>query len=371
MVQQLDWRQIGGRIRAARTLCKLSQDQVAARLGIDRTGVMRMESGARKVSALDLARLAELFEVPLGYFVHSPLAAVVSRRAAVVDEPDAAAREVWRLDIALEAHARDVAWLAQADLLPAAAVPDWPREELATVAAAQAFAQRVRRAMGAPEGPLGPLADVCAYWGLHMLVVHRDADGASVQVDEAPGHGASVIGDQADPGRRRFTAAHELGHHLLQDPYSSDVGVGASRDERERLINAFAQELLLPGDDLRGALAAEGAGDPWPTLVRVAARYRVSWSLVVRTAKEHGLIDAASGSTLAARKPVHGDFLSVLGSAPAVDLSLGTTSAVWKQSVLSAYQRALITGVRALEMLHGAVESVADLPTRTGVDRPL
>lgn len=363
---QLEWAQVGGRIRAARTQCRLSQDDVAAKLGIDRTAVMRMESGGRKVSALELSHLAALFEVPLSYFLAAPPPAVVSRRGAAPDDPDAAAREVWRLDVDLDAHARDVTWLAGTGLLPAPLAPDWPREDLSDSPAARTFAQRVRHRMSRPSGPLDTLADVCALWGLYLLSVDRDADGASMQLDETPGYGATVVSGRPDPGRRRFTAAHELGHHLLQDPYSSDVGVSASRDEREGLINAFAQELLLPENDLRAAL--DDAGDKWAALLRLAAEYRVSWSMIVRAACGHGLISKSEGNDLIARRPVHGDFLALQGSAPLPDLTVGTTAATWKQAVLTAYQRALITGPRALELLHGAAASVADLPSREAVD---
>jgi transcriptional regulator with XRE-family HTH domain len=362
-VAERAWVEVGQRIRVARTQSRLSQDEVAARLGVDRTAVMRMESGARKVSALELSGLAELFDVPLGYFLVAPPPAVVSRRGPAPDEPDAAAREVWRLDVALDAHARDVAWLATAGLLPAPAELDRPR--LTDATAARQFARDVRAALGRPAGPLGALADVCAHWGLYVLVVDRDADGASMQIDDVPGIGAAVVSGRPDPGRRRFTAAHELGHHLLRDPYSSDVGVSASRDQRENLINAFAQELLLPEADLRDALA--GAADRWEALVRLAAEYRVSWSAAVRAARVHLAIEA----DLTSRRPVQGDFLSVVGATPEPDLAVGSTSAAWKRAVLAAYQRALITGTRALELLHGAVTSTDDLPSRNPESAPL
>jgi transcriptional regulator with XRE-family HTH domain len=371
MPQQLEWTQVGSRIRAARTLCRRSQDDIAAQLGVDRTAVMRMEAGSRKVSALELSRLAELFEVPLSYFLTTPPAAVVSRRGPAPDDPDAAARAVWRLDIDLDAHSRDATWLAQEGLLPTPAVPDWPREDMSDLQSARVFAQRVRSSMSAVSGPLGPLADVCAHWGLYVLAVDRDADGASMQLDDAPGFGAAVIGSQLDPGRRRFTAAHELGHHLLKDPYSSDVGVSASRDERERLINGFAQELLLPGADLRAALAEVDETERWATMVRLAADYQVSWSMIVRAAQSYRLISSSESSALAARRPVHGDFLAVLGRAPAPDLALGTTASSWKQAVLTAYRRALITAPRALELLHGAADSVDELPAREVADAAL
>ena len=59
-----------------------------------------------------------------------------------------------------------------------------------------------------------------------------------------------MLGGQAEPGRRRWTAAHELGHHLLRDAYHSDVGVSATASERERVIDAFAGEFLLPEADI-------------------------------------------------------------------------------------------------------------------------
>ncbi|MDQ3886719.1 MAG: helix-turn-helix domain-containing protein [Actinomycetota bacterium] len=40
----------------------LSQAQLAARLGLDRTAVVRIEAGERRVSALELGRLADVLE---------------------------------------------------------------------------------------------------------------------------------------------------------------------------------------------------------------------------------------------------------------------------------------------------------------------
>ncbi|MCG8917338.1 XRE family transcriptional regulator [Actinokineospora sp. PR83] len=344
----------------------MSQDQVASRLGVDRTAVMRIESGARKVSALELGALAELFGVPLGYFVMTPPAVVVSRRGPEPEEPDEAARQVWRLDVDLDSHARDVAWLAGGGFLPPPRVADWDLPGRLDHDRARQHARLVRRGVGRETGPLDNLIDFCAHWGLHLLVVDRDADGASMQVENNPGVGAAVIGGRVDPGRRRFTAAHELGHHILQDPYSNDAGLAVSRDEREQTINAFAQELLLPREDVRQEMA--GTDDQWAAAVRLAASYRVSWSVVVRSAAALGLVDEGEAQKLRARQPVRGDFLAVVGAVPQPDLPLGATSSQWKKAVLSAYTSASITGARALELLHGAATSIDELPVRNEAD---
>ena len=68
--------------------------------------------------------------------------------------------------------------------------------------------------------------------------------GQYVLVTDVPGEGSSVIdGDVAvvslrgDPGRPCATAAHELGHLVIGDEYSSDLGVHTSRGDREALLD--------------------------------------------------------------------------------------------------------------------------------------
>jgi len=56
------------RLKEAREYLELSQDEVARELGIPRTAISLMESGQRKVEALELQKLARLYERPVGYF---------------------------------------------------------------------------------------------------------------------------------------------------------------------------------------------------------------------------------------------------------------------------------------------------------------
>ena len=52
------------RIKKARTELHLSQDYVAQFLNISRTAVVEIESNRRKVSAEELGKLSELFQIP-------------------------------------------------------------------------------------------------------------------------------------------------------------------------------------------------------------------------------------------------------------------------------------------------------------------
>jgi transcriptional regulator with XRE-family HTH domain len=63
-----DRKALGERLREAREYLGFSQDQVATFLGISRSALSLMETGQRKVEALELKKLAVLYKRPLGYF---------------------------------------------------------------------------------------------------------------------------------------------------------------------------------------------------------------------------------------------------------------------------------------------------------------
>lgn len=85
--------EIAARIKDARKLAGLSQGQVARSLGLHRPSVSEIEAGNRRVSAEELARLAELFDVSMAW--------LAADRPEKLDPHDAklelAARELKRL----------------------------------------------------------------------------------------------------------------------------------------------------------------------------------------------------------------------------------------------------------------------------------
>jgi len=63
-----DRKTLGERLREAREYLGFSQDQVATFMGVSRSALSLMESGQRKVDALELKKLAGLYKRPVGYF---------------------------------------------------------------------------------------------------------------------------------------------------------------------------------------------------------------------------------------------------------------------------------------------------------------
>jgi len=63
-----DRRDLGARLREAREYLGLSQDEVAKYLGIPRTALSHIESGQRRIDALEHKQVALLYKRPVSYF---------------------------------------------------------------------------------------------------------------------------------------------------------------------------------------------------------------------------------------------------------------------------------------------------------------
>ena len=61
-------RRLGDRLRQAREYVGLSQDDVAKHVGLPRTALTHIEAGQRRVDALELKSLAELYRQPVSHF---------------------------------------------------------------------------------------------------------------------------------------------------------------------------------------------------------------------------------------------------------------------------------------------------------------
>lgn len=63
-----DRKTLGARLRAAREYLGLSQDEVAKYLNVPRTALSHIESGQRRIDALELKRVAILYKKPVTHF---------------------------------------------------------------------------------------------------------------------------------------------------------------------------------------------------------------------------------------------------------------------------------------------------------------
>lgn len=352
-IAHVDAKTLGGRIKQAREDLDITQEHLANRAGIDRTAVLRIEKGERKVSAVELVSLAEVLATPLAWFVRDPLPMVVSRRS------DASpAHEVTALmDRHLELLAGDVAGLLESGVITA--VPDRPQWRTPqSHPEAEATASQVRAHLGVGVDPVLGLPEIAERLGLYSCSLglgEGGADGAMVEVSSNAA--VAVIDGDTRIGRRRMSLAHELGHWLFGDPFDSVAS------DAERMINSFAAHFLAPRAGVNGLWLKHHNDVVRDKAIRVAATFRMSWSAVIFHLRNLNLINEDEYRHLEGRNPKTGEFAKLGLTLDTDELGPPSLSPVLTAAIVAAYIDRRMTAGRAVELLRGALVE-DDLPDR-------
>ena len=96
----------------------MSQTELGETIGLDRTMVAKIESGVRRVDALELARLSSALGVPMAHFLDTQPLVLSRRTVALTDDTETeAGRESNMLDIALGSWIRELRQIIDLGLL--------------------------------------------------------------------------------------------------------------------------------------------------------------------------------------------------------------------------------------------------------------
>jgi Zn-dependent peptidase ImmA (M78 family)/DNA-binding XRE family transcriptional regulator len=351
--QQFDQQQLGQRVADARIEAELTQAELATVIDLDRTAVAKIEAGTRRVSAIELARIASALGRPINWFLVEGPQAVVSRRT------DAAAGQLSvPLDRTVEKIASDVEFLAEQGILNPSGI-DLRLRPPRNLPEAEQAAQEVRAAVRPNGGPLLELGEVAEQLGVLCFALalgNRAGDGAYVSIADS---GVAVINGNTEAGRRRFTLAHEIGHHVFADEYSTDLSLADVGSETERRINGFAVHLLLP----RASLIKQWrtlTGEPREKAIRLGVEYRVSWSALSSQLKNLELISEAEHQALLAKPPTRADYLE-LGMGFVQELHPPFVPPSYARAVLAGYRSGKLGANRTIDLLWGSIAK-EDLP---------
>lgn len=329
----------------------MTQADLAANVGLERTALVRIESGERKVSATELVTIAGALDRPVDwFFTESPVAVVSRRRDPAVGGYSRA------LDRVLEKAARDVAFLVSRRLLSSAERPAHQAPE--SFEDAEELARSVRAEAGRPDGPLLDLQSVAESLGLLGFSLALGPDAGDAAYVEVGNLGVAVINGTTDPGRRRFSLAHELGHHLAGDAYEPSPRLGAS--DTERMFNAFAAYLLMPRSAVLSIWDEFSARSPRLAAIAVAVRFSVSWTVACNQLRNLGFIDSRERERLVENDLRRGELFE-FGERFAVELDPPSVPPAYARAVVGAYRKRQLTAARTVELLHHSVGE-ADLP---------
>lgn len=354
--------ELGLRVAQARQRAGLTQAELSQAIGVNRSVLAKMESGSRRLTALELSQVAEALGERIEWFVEDAPPAIVSHRN-VTDPGEPSPR----IDAEVERRARAVEFIARNDIEfrdKVRRIPEFPlpkgKEE------ADELAREAREMIGVGQSdPLHDLGAKVIRAGLLPFTVNLGtdaADAASVLLDAGA---VAVVNGSLRVGRRRLSLAHELGHLLVADEYTVDWRIDGStnRDFREQLMDRFARSLLLPDTALERKWEAWG-GDTENGLraatVRVASHFRVDMSTLARRLHELELINGVQAAQVRTTKTTKADIVEhdLVNSD---ELPKKPLPRVYEAAVLRLFVSERISEQRALDLLMGTWEA-AELP---------
>ena len=265
----MDAARLGDRLRAARDRRGLSQQAVADALGLPRTAITNMETGARAVSTLEITKLADLYGQTAAYFL-SPnekeaedLLVVLHRVLPEIEQTPQTKREVGRI---LDLYREGAGLRGLLDQTSEQTVPNYESNVSSAgdaIRQGEVVAQEERRRLRLGIAPIVNAAETISEQGVWTAATDLP-DGLSGLFVNHPSIGLAILVNASHrPVRRRFSYAHEYAHAL----FDRGQTVTTTRSQNstqlaEKRANAFAAAFLMPAEGVADHLRQLDKGSP-------------------------------------------------------------------------------------------------------------
>jgi len=288
----------GARLTLARQLAGLRKSDLAQLLDMSPTAVAAWESGAKRPTAVTVARLALSLGVDLGFFAMRPddVAALSAtphfrslRSTSQLARDQAFAYGQLAVDIAtsLEKHVE-----CPDPGVPSFTVPidaDGLGADGPDIDGPEQAARHVRDRWGVSAGPAPHLVRLLENHG--VLVVFSPPQAAAVDAYSFDSRLRPVVvlnPVKHDYYRQRFDVAHELGHLVMH----TDAEPGGRTVEDQ--ANRFAAEFLMPAAVIRDELPKAMNAAAWQSLARCKERWGTSIQALLYRARRLGALTEVS-----------------------------------------------------------------------------
>ena len=290
-------------LRRSRARARYSQDDVGAALGVSRAMVSYWEAGSRAPNDRQLSALARLFgitpaDLAEGRDVEPADVDLAGMLLRADEEIDPGAALGIREFVGFLQRYAELANLLDTPIRGLAQSPFVHRAKFVQKDDVRRKAEEVRALVGLGTGPIRDLDPVCELLG---ITVYRAPLGADLRHAPSgaflnhPDVGFSILVNlDMTPGRRRFTAAHELAHALFHSNETNRV-VSYGSGPRESFADAFAGEFLMPSEGVRRFV--EEVGIP-PRIVdatdaiHIQRYFGVSWPTALVRLRQMNVVTA-------------------------------------------------------------------------------
>ncbi|RIJ15266.1 ImmA/IrrE family metallo-endopeptidase [Henriciella mobilis] len=284
------------RITEARVACRMTQTELARRVGVQRQSISYFENGDRNPDPETLKAIADALNQPLRYFSTSSPQTFGKRSANFFRKhgPDTKRRNA--------ASDQYASWLAQTafafDRFVSFQTVSLPRFEPSgqhndpnryTAEELESLAEETRRALGIGLGPISNTVRLVEAHGVfvaRLMMTNENVSAFSFWSGDRPF--IFLASDKESAVRARFDICHELGHLVLHRWITQDEIEDKVRlKEIEQEADYFAGAFLLP----RNSFPNEVYSPRLSAFVELKKRWKVSIQAMIFRCKNLGLFD--------------------------------------------------------------------------------
>ncbi|MES2536743.1 MAG: XRE family transcriptional regulator [Pseudomonadota bacterium] len=268
------------RIRRARVLKRMTLQEMADAMGVTRQAISKFETGKDTPNSTRLIQISKLLGVKPEYFFRPcsvKLGDVEFRKQATLSGKDRDSILEQTRD-SLERYLTLESFFESEDLPRSFSLKS--HYPVNTYDDAEKAAEQLRKLWHSGFDSIENLTELLEYQGLK--VVSLDApekfDGLSATVDS---HSVVILNKNRPGDRQRFTAAHELGHLVMN--ISPDL-------DEEKACHRFAGAFLFPSECVKREFGKKRSKIHIIELASLKEKYGISMQVAIRRALDQGVL---------------------------------------------------------------------------------
>lgn len=257
----MDHQALGKKLKQLREKIGLNQEEVEKAIGLPQKAFTQIERGLRKVSTLELAKLSELFHVPIADFFDKEaqdedLLVTLHRIAPGLESDPKVHEQVAKcIQICREgAFLKDVLGLSHQQTIRTYSCSP-PKDIQDAKKQGEDVAREERRSLELGDAPIYEIAEVLSSQGIWIAQTMLPNEMSGFFLHHALLGMAIIINANHALARQRFSYAHEYAHALF------DASRTSTGDLIEVRANAFASAFLMPEQGIANLLRSMGKGE--------------------------------------------------------------------------------------------------------------
>ncbi|MCB9980762.1 MAG: ImmA/IrrE family metallo-endopeptidase [Rhodospirillales bacterium] len=262
---------LGRKLKKARELAGLSQQDAADMLELPRTAVTQMEGGNRSVSTLELTRLSGLYHQPVSYFLEETddeegedmLVALYRIAPGLSEDPEVKEQVNRHLDWCREGYNLEQILGRDHRMGPPTYSESIPRTVGEAVSQGAKIADQERKRLSLGHAPIPDMSELINEQNIWASGADFP-DSISGLFLSHPSIGLAIFVNSGHTrARKRFSYAHEYAHALLDRDMKVTVSQRGNASELvEKRANAFAAAFLMPAGGIAALLKSLDKGRP-------------------------------------------------------------------------------------------------------------